>query len=397
MKKKIIAYGLIVVIIAAGAFAVIKNKNKPKVLSVKTAAVKVGDIQSYLSTTAVVESKNSKDYYGLQAKVKKINFKVGDKVKKGDVLVTYEVQDLTSSVNQAQLQYDNSVLQRTDTYNQNTNINNKIADLNKQISDYDTTIKNLQKSTLPADAQKLTQAQSAQATLKNQRDALSPFSSEKLKQADNSVSLAKITLDQAKQKSADNQSTLVSDMDGTVTAVNIEEGAVSSGAQPAIVVQDINNLKATATLGKYDADRVSIGQAVNIISSSKTYAGKISYIDPIAKKSVSQAAGDTTLGVVIDITDTAANLKINFDVDVDILVAEAKGVMTIPSEALKTDKGNKNYVYVLDGNNVVHQKTVTVGIQSDNYIEIKDGIKTGDMVILNPSASITDGVLAKNS
>lgn len=397
MKKRIIAYGLVFVIIAGGIFAVVKNKNKPKFLSVKTAEAKVGDIQTYLSTTAVIKSKNTKDYYGLQAKVKKASVKVGDKVKKGDVLVTYEVQDLTSSVNQAQLQYDNAVLQKTDTYNQNTTIKNKIADLNKQISDYDNTISTLKSSKDPSDAQKLTQTQNTQASLKSQRDSLSPYSSERLKQADNAVALAKIALDQAKQKAGDNESTIVSDVEGTVTDMNVEEGSVGSAAQIAVVVQNVNSLKAVASLGKFDASKVIIGQIVNIINDDKTYTGKISYIDPVAKKTASQAGGDTALSVEADIEGDATNLKIDFDADIDILVAEAKGVLTIPSEALKTEKGNKNYVYVLDASNVVHQKAVTVGIQSDNYIEIKDGIKAGEKVILNPSTSITEGILAKDS
>lgn len=66
----------------------------------------------YISTT--VKSKSNKEYYGLQAKIKKINVHVGDNVRIGDTLVIYETQDLASTVNQAQIQYENSVLQKKD-------------------------------------------------------------------------------------------------------------------------------------------------------------------------------------------------------------------------------------------------------------------------------------------
>jgi len=396
MKKKIIIYGLVLVVIISGVILFNKNKNKTKFISVKTSVAKVDNIKSYLSTTATIKSKSIKNYYGLQGKVKKVSIKVGDKVKKGDLLVTYEAQDLATTVKQAQLQLDNSILQKNDTYNQNTDIKNKIADLTVKISDYDGTIATLKSSKVPTDALELTKAQSAQTALINQKDQLKPISSEKLKQADNATTLAKISLDSAKQKVTDNQSTMVSDLDGTVTTVNLEEGAIATGAQIAIVVQSTDSLKAVATLGKFDANKVVIGQLVSIINADKIYSGKVSAIDPVAKKILNQVNGDTALGVEIDITDTLTNLKVDFDVDVDILVAEAKGVLKIPVEALKTEKGNKNYVYVLTGD-LVHQKSVTLGIQSANDLEIKSGIKNGDKVILNPSTSITEGVHAKDS
>ena len=197
-----------------------------------------------------MKSKNSKEYYGLQSKIKKVNVSVGDKVKIGDILVTYETQDLASTVSQAQIQYDNAILQKKDLYNQNDDIKSKIADLNKEIA-------TLEKSLNPTDKAKL-------ETLKQQKSALSPMSSEKLKQADNSVKLAEISLNSAKQKLSENKSTIVATNAGVVTTMKAIEGAVGNGMEAVVVVQDIENLKAIASLGKYDANKVKIGQEVII-------------------------------------------------------------------------------------------------------------------------------------
>lgn len=291
---------------------------------------------------------------------------------------------MDNAVKQAQLQYDNAVLQRNDLYNQNDSINSKITDLNNQIN-------TLSKNPKP-DANTLSTINS----LKQQLAQLSPISDEKLKEADNSAALAKLSLDSAKQKESDNGSNIMADFDGVVTALNVEEGQMGSVAQPAVTVQDTSNLKAVLSLGKYDAAKVKVGQDVIITNGSNTYKGKVSFIDPAADKSMAASGGDTTLGAEIDILDKATDLKINFDVDVDILVGQAENVLTIPAESLRVTKDNKSYVYVLDGN-IVHEDAITTGIESDTEVGVTGGIKSGDKVILNPSTSIQDGIKATDS
>lgn len=381
MKKKYIAWLLVIVVLAGGFAAVRAGRKDRKIIEVKTSSAQVGEIKSYLSTTATIESKNSKDYFGQQAKVNKVNVKVGDRVKQGDVLVEYEAQDLGTTVKQAQLQYDNAVLQRNDLYNQNDSINSKIADLDKQIAALSANPK--------ADAKTL-------ADLKTARNSLAPISKEKLKLQDNAVTLAKLSLDSAKQKQSDNVTTITADFDGVVTALNAIAGQMGSAVQAAVTVQDTDNLKAVLSLGKFDAAKVKIGQDVVIKNGSSTYKGKVSFLNPAAAKAMSAAGGDTTLGAEIDVLDKAPDLKINFDVDVDILVGQAENVLKVPAESVKVTKDNKSYVYVLDGD-IVQEKSIATGIQSDMEVGVTEGIKSGEKVILNPSATIKDGVKVKDT
>ncbi len=381
MKKKYIAYLLIAVVLAGGFFVARRGGKDRNIVAVKTSSAQLGEIKSYLSTTATIQSKNSKDYFGLQAKVKKVNVKLGDSVKKGDILVEYEAQDLNTTVKQAQLQYDNSVLQRNDLYNQNNSITSKIADLDKQI---EAASKNPM-----VDAKTL-------GDLKNARNSLTPISTEKLKQADNAVTLAKLSLDSAKQKQTENVTTIAADFDGVVTALNVVEGQMGNMAQAAVTVQDTANLKAVLSLGKFDAAKVKVGQDVVVKNANNSYKGKVSFLDPAAAKSMSAAGGETTLGAEIDVLDKAPDLKINFDVDVDILIGQQENVLKVPAESIKVTKDNKNFVYVLDGD-IVRERQVSTSIQSDMEVGVTEGIKSGEKVILNPSASIKEGAKVKDA
>ncbi len=382
MKKRVIIYLLIGVVVFGGIFFIISSGKSRRLTEVKTTTVSTGDINAYLSTTATVKSQNSKEYYGLQAKVKGINVKVGDRVSKGETLITYETQDLATAVKQAQLQYDNAILQKRDLVNQNNSIKSKISDLDRQIN-------TLQTSNNPQDISKL-------EALKQQRNTLQPISDEKLKQSDNAVALAKISLDSTKQKLVENKGSITAENDGVVTLVEATLGAVTNGMQPVIIVQDTENLQAVASLGKYDANKVKLGQEVIIKSGNNQYKGVVSFIDPAATKTLSAAGGETTLGIRIDIIDKAPDLRIDFDVDVDILLGQAKNVLKVPAECIRPGKGDKNYLYVVE-NGVVREREVLIGLQSDMEVEIKSGVNAGEKVILNPSASIREGVIIKEA
>ncbi|MDP4144280.1 MAG: HlyD family efflux transporter periplasmic adaptor subunit [Bacillota bacterium] len=396
MKKRILTIIISVVVIGGIVGLGMVNANRKKFVSVKSSTVTKGDINAYLSTTAVILSKDKAQYYGIQAKVTSVNVKLGDKVKKGDVLVTYEVQDLNNNVKQAQLQYDNSVLQKQDLLDQNTDTNNKIADLNNQITDLNNQIDVLKKGNDSQAASKIQQLNQQVSSIQTQLNNLKPVSSTKLSEADNAIALAKVSLDQAKENLAKNTNQIVADMDGTVTQLNATVGAMGNPAQVAVEVQNLDDLEGKVSASKYDMLKLKAGEEATLKYGNKTYKGKVSSVDPIAVNTTSSSGQDVTTPVYVDITDNPENLKINYDVDIDILVGQSKDVIKISAESIKTDKDGSSYVYVIEGNKAV-QKKVTLGLQSDLDVEVKDGLKAGDKVILNPSATINNGTLVKDT
>jgi HlyD family secretion protein len=180
MKKKIIIWIIFIVVIGGFISYRAANKNKAKVLQVKIVAAVQGEVKSYLSTTGTIKSKNSKDYFPLQGKAKKVNVKIGDTVNKGAILVEYEVADANVAVKQAQIQYDNAVLSKKMLTNNNNDIKNQIIDLDKQIAEAESS----------SDPRILANA----PALKERRKALKPISDEQFKQSDNAIALAKIAL-----------------------------------------------------------------------------------------------------------------------------------------------------------------------------------------------------------
>ena len=410
MKKKVIVLIIIGALLGGIAYTRGFSKDSKDVVAVKTSVVSKGEVKSYLSITGIVKSKESKDYYGIQGKVKEVNVKVGDKVKKGDILVTYEAQDLNTTVKQAQLQYDNAVLQNRDLNNQNKEISNKLVNINKNISDLNAQIENDKKrlselayeksANAVEEAQKLQQniatLTQQKATLESKKEATQNISNEKLKQQENAVALAKLNLDNAKESFAKNKTSIVAEADGTVTTINVQAGAMGSSAQPAVSVQNLDNLKLIVSLGKYDASKVKLGNVAIVRSGDKEVQGKVSFIAPVAKKSVTAAGSDTVLDIEIDFPGNEESFKIDFEADVEILLGQANEAVLVPTEAIRSTKNGESFVYVLS-NGVVSERKIKLGIQSDMEAEVVDGLKETEKVVLNPNSSLQDGSKVKEA
>src|SRR5690606_14051337 len=102
--------------------------------------------------------------------------------------------------------------------------------------------------------------------------------------------------------------------------------------QPAVVVQNLNSLKGVIYLGKYDAAKIRTGQKAILDYSGNYYDGVVSFVSPAAEKSL--AAQNASLKAEIDIINPDDLLKVDFDVNADILVGEAKNVLKIPVECI---------------------------------------------------------------
>ena len=114
-KKKIVKWIIIGVIALFIAFIVINavnSKNDTRV-QVTTMAAAKGSIEQVITASGTVKSDSEVTYYAPTAvKVDQVNVKVGDAVKKGDVLVTFDQSSIDLSISQNNLK----LLAENDTY-----------------------------------------------------------------------------------------------------------------------------------------------------------------------------------------------------------------------------------------------------------------------------------------
>jgi HlyD family secretion protein len=311
-------------------------------------------------------------------------------VKTGDVLVSFDTTDLETAIKQAEINYSNALLQKRML----ENTNNEIRKLESEISQIKSSIDSLSKN--PLNAFEVAELQTNMAEKRQLRTMLKPVTTEQFKQVENSIALAKLAVESAKSKIENRKDQIIAEFDGVITSVNIVEGGVGNPALPVIVEMDLTSLKAVISAGKYDAAKIKLDQVAEIKTETGQVTGKVSFIEPVAKKIISAAGGDTFVNVEVDISEKSEALKIDFDTDINILLASANNVIKVPAEAVKSEKEGKTSVFVVESGKAV-EREIILGIQSDLEAEVKSGLKEGERIILNPTSSIINGISIRES
>jgi RND family efflux transporter MFP subunit len=104
-----------------------------------------------------------------------------------------------------------------------------------------------------------------------------------------------------------------------------------------------------------------------------------SAIDPLTR----------TMQIEVTINNKGGTLMPGAFVQVSLRLPPSKS-LNMPSNALIVRK-NGTQVAVVDDQNKVHLVPITVGRDYGNNIDISQGLKGGEQVILNPSDSIAEG------
>ena len=185
---------------------------------------------------------------------------------------------------------------------------------------------------------------------------------------------------------------VVAPCDGVVTAVNAEEGVMATGA--IFVIEDLSNLKVSASVGEYDIPYVAEGMSATVKCDAVTgveYDGKVSSVAPTG---VPGATG-TSYAIEADIDGEDGKVLVGMSAKLAIISDKRENALTITYDALTTDDDGNDAVYVAekDENGVYHAKLVTVeiGLETDYEIEIISSEISEGMYVLTNTTMLSDG------
>lgn len=206
-----------------------------------------------------------------------------------------------------------------------------------------------------------------------------------LQDASDNLRSAQLNLESS-QKQLENY-TIQSPIAGTIVDRQVKAGDKVSAGEVLCTIYDLSYLEMTLNIDELDISSIAVGQSVNITADAVEGA---SYVGTVTKVSVAgtTAGGVTSYPVTVRIDETQGLLP-GMNVDAEIVIAEAKDVLSIPSAAVergnlvlvtvgspsaanaeKNGKAPDGYVYV----------KVETGVSDDDYIEIVSGLQDGDTV-----------------
>ena len=194
----------------------------------------------------------------------------------------------------------------------------------------------------------------------------------------------KIQADVIRQQIKDGN--IVSPINGIITDKKLIAGEyVNVGAQIATVV-DVSKLKAVVFVGENDVFKLKEGDRVKVTTDvfpSTVFNGAISFISP---------KGDDNHNYRVEIAianNNSIRLKAGIYVMAEFNVGGNTEVLQIPKRALV--EGVKNpYVFIASSNKSV-KRTITLGREIGENIEVLSGLTPGEQVITDGQINLIDG------
>ena len=187
---------------------------------------------------------------------------------------------------------------------------------------------------------------------------------------------------------------VVAPVAGTVSEVNIAPGDLvrgvaggSSGdsSNALVTINPQNRMEVTIPVDELDIVHIQEGQTAEIrvpAIPDQRFKGTVTKIASSGQGQNGVATFDVTVSV-----ENPERLRPGMTAEVSIVIAEKKNVLRVPSEAV-TVTGDGGMVQVLE-NGQPTPRQVSVGLRTDRWTEILDGLTKGEQVVVATGDSTT--------
>ena len=375
-KKRILIYVLLIV---CGGIAVWFYQNSGDNISYITEDVYRRDVQKVVNATGEVRAIDLVTIGAqVSGKIEHLHVKVGQEVKKGDLIA-----EIDSTTQQNEVDINKS---RLDSYQA------QLAAAKVSLDVAEKQYKRMQKLK-KGNAASEEDLENALDTYETAKSRVVELESS-IKETEISLSTAETNLGYTK---------ITAPLDGTVVSVPVKEGQTINAAMntPTIVqVANLDNMEIVIEISEGDIGNIKPGVKVTysiLADLNQIYETTLQSIDPgltLLTNGEYTEVVDSSEAIYyygrLIVPNEDGILRIGMTTQNVIYVESAENVLTVPVVAVK-EAGDKEYVEVLTKKGV-ERRDITTGVSDGLNVEVKSGISEGEKVILAKmsSAEISD-------
>lgn len=355
MKKIVIP----IVVLSTMLFVACGGDNREKVAELKPVAVKVAGTAeteegTYVSASGKIEAENSANLSTrMMGYVTKLNVKVGQKVRKGQLLISVNNTDLQAK----KAQVEASIIQAQAAYNNAKKDYDRFVNLFAQQS----------------------------ASQKELDDMTARYE------------MAKAGLEAAKQMRNEVNAqfayaNISAPFDGVVTNTFVKEGDMANPGMPLVSVEGAKKLQVTAMISESDIALIKEGMKVNVLvkSLNQQLTGKVSEVSLSAKNT----GGQYLVKIDLDKTDvkilSGMFVNVQFPIERTATQQEVSDVVLIPQSAL-VKQGQLTGVYTVGSGNVAVLRWLRLGKNFGDQVEVLSGLNGKEQYIVSAEGKLFNG------
>lgn len=184
------------------------------------------------------------------------------------------------------------------------------------------------------------------------------------------------------------ESTIVSPIDGVVTAKHIDEGNLIRAGDKIVTVADMKIVKVVVAVAEQYGEQIAAGTPAKIkvdAFGDRVFAAKVYSVYPALDEQTH------TIQAEIRMDNDELLLKPGMFARVTLITEHKDNVVVIPRDVVLGGRIDEPYVYVVE-DGAAHKRFVKLGIKQADKYEIIDGLKQGEKLVVNGMNYLADGV-----
>lgn len=344
----------------------------PSGTAVEVTEVTQGAMSTEYSVNGKVAADNEVQVFPMLAgQVLTLSVSEGDKVSKGQTLLSVDTSTVTSTMSSLRESY-NATKTATDKAIENAQISVQQAQLAVENTEALLEAGAAAEQDLTKAKQGLEQAQAGVAQARAQQAA--------------SLAQIQASMDQINKQAS--LGTVTAPCAGTVTTVNVVQGGMASSAQPAVVIAEDSRVKIKASVSEDVFAGLHVGDSAGVqisVLSDEVKTAKILSLPAAANQQTN------LYDVSVSVPD-GSDPAIGSFATVIFYTDRRENTLSVPTECVLTGNDNERYLFTVDeGGTTAKRVTVETGLVGKTQTEITSGLTASDRVVTKGQSYLSDG------
>ncbi|MEI9974426.1 MAG: efflux RND transporter periplasmic adaptor subunit [Ignavibacteriota bacterium] len=173
---------------------------------------------------------------------------------------------------------------------------------------------------------------------------------------------------------------------GIVSDRPLYEGEMAVPGTPMLTVMDISKVVARVNIPQNQVGSVKVGQSADVIPADGGDAaqGRVKVVSPATDPA------STTAQVWVECDNSGEKLKPGTSVHVKIVTELVKNATTVLATAILPGEEGGSAVLVIDADSVAHRHVVQIGIREGDKVQLLNGARPGDEVVVVGGLGVDD-------
>lgn len=349
-----------------------EDDQTPSGTAVEVTEVTQGAMSTEYSVNGKVAADNEVQVFPMLAgQVLTLSVSEGEKVSKGQTLLSVDTSTVTSTMSSLRESY-NATKTATDKAIENAQISVQQAQLAVENTEALLEAGAAAEQDLTKAKQGLEQAQAGVAQARAQQAA--------------SLAQIQASMDQINKQAS--LGTVTAPCAGTVTTVNVVQGGMASSAQPAVVIAEDSRVKIKASVSEDVFAGLHVGDSAGVqisVLSDEVKTAKILSLPAAANQQTN------LYDVSVSVPD-GSDPAIGSFATVIFYTDRRENTLSVPTECVLTGNDNERYLFTVDeGGTTAKRVTVETGLVGKTQTEITSGLTAGDRVVTKGQSYLSDG------